>query len=205
MKPGRPALCSLRSNEVNRQIRCLSPLCLVFISNLALAQPPPGLRPPRGEIGPTFWEQHGWLVIIIAFFVVVAVTAVLILLTRPRRGRMEPPEAVARRSLAALRDRAEDGVLIMEVSRIFRRYVLFAFDLPPEELTTAELNKTLQSLPNAEPALAAAIGDFLRQCDEDKFAPRALPPRMNAVARALELLEKVEGFRQQSTLREPAA
>ena len=93
----------------------------------------------------------------------------------------------------------------MEVSRIFRRYIVFAFNLPPDELTTAELSRTLQSLPQAEPALAAEIGEFLRQCDEDKFSPPAMPPHVGVATRALALLEKVEARRRQLLEKQTAA
>ena len=181
---------------------CLS---LILHPASALAQPHSGLLPPRGEISPTFWEQHAWLVILITFFIVLALTALLILLTRPKQNEIVPPEIAARRALQARLNRPADGVLIMEVSRIFRRYLVFSFNLPPDELTTAELNRALQSLPSAEPALAAEIGDFLRRCDEDKFSPPALPPRCDVATRALTLLEKIETRRRQVLEKQTAA
>jgi len=171
---------------------------LVSTFSLSAAEPPPTLRPPRGEIGPTYWEQHSSLIIIGASVAVVVLTALIILVTRPKRYRSEPPEVLARRGLTALVNRPEDGALIMEASRIFRRYVIFAFNLPPVELTTAELNQTLQSSPKADSALVTGIAEFLRQCDEEKFAPLSNPPRLHTVLRALELLDKIEKLRLQS-------
>lgn len=167
----------------------------VFGSFSALAQPIPPLRPAHGEINLTFGEQHGWQIIIAATILAVAIAAFIILLIRPKMRVPEPPEVWARRSLAALRGRSPDGPLLMEVSRIFRRYVIFAFELPSQELTTAELNQALQSAPKAEPALAAAITSFLRQCDLDKFASRHGPPLADAATSALELLERIEAHR----------
>ncbi len=163
----------------------------------ALAQPIPSLRPPRDEINPTFWEQHGLLIIIAAVVLLVTVATLLFLLLRPRKKLAEPPEVAARRSLTALRGRIADGALLMEVSQIFRHYVVFAFDLPPQELTTVELCATLPSSRKAEPGLVAAIGDFLRVCDVDKFSSHPVPPIADAAARALELLEKTEVRRRQ--------
>jgi hypothetical protein len=168
---------------------------LLLLQVPTFAQPIPALRPPHGEIKPSFWEQYGWLTIIVATVLIIVIAALIILLTRPGKKIVEPPEFVARRGLAALRGRVTDGPMLMEVSRILRRYVVFAFDLPPQELTTTELKQTLQSLPRTEPALVAAVTEFLRQCDEDKFSPPALPPHTDAPSRALELLEKIESRR----------
>jgi hypothetical protein len=180
-------------------------LPLILFAASAPAQPHSGLLPPRGEIGPTFWEQHAWLVILVAFFIVLALTALLIVFTRPNQNEIVPPEIAARRALQARLNRPADGTLIMEVSRIFRRYLVFAFNLPPDELTTAELSHALQSLPQVEPALAAEIGDFLRQCDEDKFSPPALPPHVDVATRALALLEKIKTRRRQQPEKPTAA
>jgi hypothetical protein len=186
-------------------------VCFAFIlvTSSALAEGPPflgpTLLPPRGEISPTFWEQHGWLVIIDAFIALIIITALVILLTRPRQIRIEAPEVVARRALEKLRSRADDDALLMEVSRVFRRYLVFAFDLPPEELTTGELDRTLQSSPKTEPALARDVVNFLRQCDQDKFSPPVVPPRVGVASRALELLEKIEAHRRQTFVHPSAA
>jgi hypothetical protein len=178
---------------------------LISVTTPALAQPIPTLRPPHGEINPTFWEQYGWLTIIVPIVLIIVIGALIVLLTRPKKNIVERPEIVARRGLAALRGRVTDGAMLMEVSRILRRYVVFAFDLPPQELTTTELKQTLQSLPRTEPALVAAVTEFLRQCDEDKFSPPALPPHTDAPSRALELLEKIEARRRLLLAQQPAA
>lgn len=193
--------------SARRQFVSALPFWFVLVSCpvSVFAQPPPALRPPRGEIDPTFLEKHGWLVAIIAFAAIVAIALLVILLCRPKRKRIESPEALARRSLMALQNRSEDGALIMQVSQIFRRYVIFAFELPAGELTTAELNQALEPLPKTDPALVTAIGDFLRRRDEEKFAPHSRPPQLHAASRALELLEKIEVHRRRASLEEPAA
>jgi hypothetical protein len=180
-------------SKINRTI--LLGLGLCFHSLFASAQPPPALRPPRGEIAPTFWEQHGWQIIIVVVANIILIGVLIILFTRQKPKPPESPEVLARRSLAALRGRKVDGVLLMEVSRIFRRYVIFAFSLPPEELTTTELQNALQS--RAREDVSAAI-DFLRQCDDGKFSPMGTPPNSDPASRALELLEKIEICRRQA-------
>lgn len=197
----------VRGNRTTRNLILFLYACslLILPPASAPAQPHSGLLPPRGEIGPSFWEQRGWLVILVTFFIVLALTALLIVFTRPKKNQTEPPEIAARRALQAWQNRPADGTLLMEVSRIFRRYIVFAFNLPPDELTTAELSRALQSLPQAEPALAAEIGDFLRQCDEDKFSPLAIPPRGDVATRALALLEKIEMRRHQLSEKPTAA
>ena len=180
-------------SKINRTI--LLGLGLCFHSLFAFAQPPPALRPPRGEIAPTFWEQHGWQIVIVVVANLILIGVVIVLLTRQKPKPSEPPEVLARRSLTALRGRIVDGALLMEVSRIFRRYVIFAFNLPPDELTTAELQSALPSRAHEE--VLAAI-DFLRQCDEEKFSPIGTPPNADPASRALELLEIIEVHRRQS-------
>lgn len=167
-------------------------ISLALSAALSSAQPPAALRPPRGEINPTFLEQHGWLIAAMALVALIAIVLLIVLFTRPKLRVAEPPEVAARRALHALGHTAEDGTLIMEASRIFRRYVLFAFGFPAVELTTKELREALQSRPQCDPAMVTEIDDFLRQCDEEKFAPLSRPPRLRSVARALELLEKIE-------------
>jgi hypothetical protein len=203
----KPSLRSRRRKEAGARVRSCLLCCGAFISGVAsaLAQPPSALRPPYGEIGPAFWEQYGWAVIVAGFVALIVIIALIILLTRPERKMAEPPEAAARCALAVLQNRPQNGALIMEVSRVFRRYVIFAYNLPAGEPTTAELNQELRSAPNAEPMLAAAIGDFFRQCDEDKFSPPALPPHTNVASRALQLLNRIEAHRRQTLMKQPVA
>jgi hypothetical protein len=174
-------------------------------SILANAQPLPALRPARGEITPTFWEQHGWHIVIVVVASIILVGIVIILLTRAKPKLSEPPEVLARRSLVALRGRTVNGALLMEVSRVFRRYLIFAFDLSPHEPTTAELSQTLQSSAKADPSLVASILKFLRECDEDKFSPNTSPPHTDPATRALELLEKIEVCRRRTLYQAAAA
>ncbi len=99
---------------------------------------------------------------------------------------------------------------------MLRRYVVAAFELPPDELVTSEFCRLLAGHERIGPELAAAVGEFLRRCDEHKFAPPHSPTPMEwdsasslssptgrmpgppgAAARALELVELGEARRAQ--------
>jgi len=155
------------------------------------------LRPPRGELRPGFWSQYGWWVVIAVAICSAALFVWMKLLRRAKPVIVTPPEVMARSALEGLRGRTEDAALVAEVSRVFRRYVVFAFNLPPDELTTGEIQLALKADSQASPDLISAIHDFLRRCDEWKFArvPTAAPA--GVVQRASELLEKTEAHRAQ--------
>jgi hypothetical protein len=91
-----------------------------------------------------------------------------------------------------LRQKAEDGALLSQVSQILRHYVVAAFNLPPEELTTAEICRAVAGLEKIGPELSAALGEFLRQCDERKFSPPTPAPPLGAVAEALKLIDQAQ-------------
>lgn len=184
-----------RNCGVKRSI--LSFACTTFLPIIARGQGHeiPPLRPPHGELDPTFWQQHGWQVLLaVAIFFVISVLFVLFL-RRPRRVAIEPPAIVARRALEKHRNRPETGALVAEVSRVLKRYVMAAFQFPPEELTTTEFRKALRSHADINPELAVATADFLRRCDQWKFAPAPPTPHLGAVGGALELVEKMEASR----------
>ena len=152
----------------------------------------PALAPPLPELPPTFWEQHGTVLVMIALLVLVAVTILVVVLLRPKRALVVPPEQVARRALTELASRTEDGAVLSQVSQILRRYFVAVFALPPGEYTTAEFARTLSARQEIGPELAASTTDFLRACDERKFSaiPQSGPP--SAAARALELVGRAE-------------
>ncbi|HEX4644595.1 MAG TPA: hypothetical protein VH598_03215, partial [Verrucomicrobiae bacterium] len=101
------------------------------------------------------------------------------------------------RALGPLLGRTEDAALTAQVSHILRRCVISTFDLAPDELTTAELIKSLQANRQVGPELTVAIGNFLKQCDQRKFAPTPPAARIDTVAAALQLIAKIESHRRQ--------
>ena len=156
-------------------------------------------RPLRTELHPSFWAQHGGMIMLAAILTVGVVGLCIWRLRRPKPIIVIPPEALARSALESLRGRTEDGALVSDVSRIFRHYVISTFQLPPDELTTGELQKALQPPAHANAELVDGIIDFLRACDEWKFAPLRSgaggTPAPLTVAGALELIGKIEARR----------
>jgi hypothetical protein len=170
-------------------------LCLFCAAAFAAGEDPFKLRPPHDELQPSFWQLHGSWIIAVAVLALVVLALFIAWLMRPKPEEITPPEILARRELEALRGRAEDAALVVEVTQILRRYILLAFGLAPDELTTTEIRQTLQHSAPVGPELAAAITEFLRECDERKFAPTPPPPQTGVVDRALRLLEQVEASR----------
>lgn len=172
-------------------------------TNSAREDDPFKLSPPHAELPPTFWEQYGTWIVVAAVVVLVLVGTALWWLLRPRPSIPVPIEVSSRKELEALRQRKEDGQVLSQISRVLRRYVVGAFTLPPDELTTSEFCRAIVSHENIGADLAARVGEFLRQCDELKFAPAGSPMPIGAAARALELVELGEArrawLRQQQT------
>ena len=152
----------------------------------------PPLRPPQGEIAPAFWEQYGVWVIIAGALLLGVIGGVVWWLRRPAPAVVVPPEAEARQALEPLRLQAEDGQLLSRVSQILRRYVSTAFGLPPGEMTTADFCRAIADQGRLGPDLSPALGDFLRKCDERKFAPAAPTAALGAVAQAGKFIEQAE-------------
>jgi len=140
---------------------------------------------------------------IAALAALVLLVLIILALRRPKAAVVIPPDVLARRALEALRGQPEDGALLMKVSGILRRYVIFACDLPPGELTTAELCEAVAGRPQFSPDLSADIAVFFRQCDERKFAPAPPAANLGAVAVALALLERIETRRRQVSAAAP--
>jgi hypothetical protein len=99
--------------------------------------------------------------------------------------------------LESLRRQPEDGALLSRVSQILRRYVASAFELPPGEMTTADLSSVVANDERFGGGLAADISAFLRNCDDRKFAPPTPAPAMDAVGNALKLVDAAEARREQ--------
>jgi len=162
----------------------------------ALAQEEaPKLQPPLGEIPPTFWEQHGVTVTLgVGGFVLFVVLAIWFWL-RPRPTEAVAPEVEARKALEALSKRPEDGDVISGVSQILRHYVLTVFELPPGQPTTVEFCQLIERNDKVGKELSIVLADFLRECDDRKFAKSSSIASLHAAARALELVNQGEARR----------
>ncbi len=176
-------------------IRVLCSLPLVVYSQITNDIPP--LRPPHAEIPPTFWEQHTTSVGMISFALLALIGIAIWFATRPKPPVIIPPEVQARNELELLRDLPESGAVLSQVSQAVRRYFGAAFALPPGELTTAEFCQAIAGDDQIGSDLATATGDFLRRCDERKFAPDVPPQTPGAADYALNLVEQAETHREQ--------
>lgn len=154
------------------------------------------LTPPLPEIPPTAWERYGWIVWLVLPFVVMFTGIIAALLLRPGKPPvLVSPAAQARTTFAALEARPEDGAMLSQISRTLRRYLVAAFWLNPDETTTAEFCKTLNTNAQVGAELSSAVTQFLRACDERKFSPGQTIPPLDAVRRATRLVEMAEARR----------
>ena len=170
----------------------LAPASLLADTNGILLDRIPPLRPPQGELPPGIWEQYGFGLVLAGILLLALIGVAVWLLTRRRPPVVTPLAVRARRALEPLRQQPEDGAVLSWVSLILRWYAAEAFGLPPEERTTAEFCRAIAGRPQVGPELAAALSDFLRQCDERKFALTQPAPPLGAVARAEQLIDQSE-------------
>ena len=115
----------------------------------------PALAPAYGEMKPTFWEQHGVIVVVIACLVVISAGLLIWLMLHPAPPVAVPPETVAREALTRLSRQPENGKVLSEISQALRRYVVAALKLPPGELTTREFNAVLSEQQSIEQRIGA--------------------------------------------------
>lgn len=164
-------------------------------TNLLEARDIPALKPPRAELPPTFWEQHGVaLASGIGGFLVLLGALLLWYLLRSKPVVLIAPASEARRALESLRSQPETGPMLSRVSQVVRQYATTVFKLAPGQLTTAEWCRALESCEKAGPELAGEFGGFMRRCDDYKFKPANLAPSepLRAVDTALRLIELAE-------------
>jgi len=152
----------------------------------------PPLRPPKTEILPGYWEEHRSVVILAAAGLLLLTVFILWLILRPRGQVAITPEAQARKELDLLMGQPENGMLLSQVSQIIRRYVSAAFKLPAGELTTTEFCKAISTNESVGAEISAEISEFLRRCDQRKFAPISDALPINAVAQALQFISRCE-------------
>jgi hypothetical protein len=155
----------------------------------------PALAPPYGEIPPTFWEQHGTMILVAGMAVIALAVLILWKIFRPKPPVKLSPEVVAREALTKLLRQSEDGKLLSNVSQILRRYVIAVFELPAAELTTTEFCAALAASEKIGMELSGFISNFLRACDERKFSTSPAAAPLNAATRALELVALTENAR----------
>jgi len=155
------------------------------------------LRPPKSEIPPGYWEQNsGWA--IAGGVVVVGIAAVIWFLLRTKPATPIPAVVKARQELEVLGKEGEDGQVLSRVSQVLREYLVASFGLPQEQVTTTEFCRVLVSNEKVGAALAETISNFLKHCDERKFAPtlvsgQAGQERELFAQGALKLVEESEG------------
>jgi len=182
----------------------VSPAADTNTNSAALDELPP-LHPPRPEIQPTYWERNAVWIIGASFIFVTGVGALVWRLTRPKPEEVLTPQERARRELGLLRQLPEDGVVLSRVSQVLRRYYGEVFGLPSIELTTAEFCGAISGLEAVGSELTGVMSDFLRRCDQRKFAPAPPPSPFEAVEQAFKLIERAEERRAQCLAKEAAS
>jgi hypothetical protein len=155
----------------------------------------PRLVPPYAELPPTFWEQHKIAVLVGGFLFLIAQSIFLWKLLMRLQPVVEPPQNIACAALTRLLDEPEDGRILSEVSQILRRYFGAAFQMPGVELTTAEFITALARNEKIGPVLGESLAVFLRECDVRKFSAAPATPPIDAVERALQLVQQAEARR----------
>ncbi len=187
-----PASVCRGEGKVTAAVLCLVGHAVFGATNPASDDAIPPLRPPRGELPPTFWEQHGAWIVAGSLLVLVVIGLAVWWLTRPKPPVVVPPAARARQALEPLRQLPEDGALLSRVSQILRGYISAVFNLPAGELTTTEFCRLLASQDRVGPDLAGAVTNFLQNCDRTKFEPPTPHPPLGAVVEALRLVEQAQ-------------
>ena len=164
----------------------------------------PALAPPLPEMPPTFWQLHGTAILVgvFVFLAVAGFVAWQFFKSRPRI--VLPPAVIARDALVKLLCQPEDGRTLSAISQILRRYVSAALEFPAGELTTTEFSAALADSEKAGADLAQSLSNFLRECDERKFSPANVTSPLNAAARALELVERIERRKVEPRAQTPA-
>lgn len=150
------------------------------------------LAPADPEMMPSYWESHEIAIIAYIILSVLFLALFIWLCLQPKPVKPVPPRVVAYAALASLSARLEDGACLSRVSQIIRHYFIAAFEIPAGEPTTAEFCALLADNQKLSPDLKVRVADFLKQCDERKFGTKPDAKPVNAVARALELIDLAE-------------
>jgi hypothetical protein len=155
----------------------------------AVREPLPPLRPPRGELPPSFWETYGWLTWLAVAALAIMGGCVWVWLRSRAKHELGAVDslAIARAKLAALPGPGADPAL---VSQIVRWAILERFRLPWMEYTTEEFQAVIQENHWLSPELAGELRRWLADCDRARFAAAA-PAASALSARGLRLLEQI--------------
>ena len=170
-------------------------LCPILFLDAALGaanglNEPLTLRPPRNEIPPSFWEQHGTLLISLGIVAALGLAFLIWYLAQPKRVVELPPEIRARRDLEALVGKPVDLEVLSRASQILKRYYGEAFSLPREEMTTAEFCRAVSAKTEIGSEVSGEICRFLKKSDALKFAPGPTP--QDFPNEAMKLVEMAE-------------
>jgi hypothetical protein len=130
-----------------------------------------------------------------ALLLLLLLAALIWWLLQPKPPAVIPAAVQAHHALDSLRQAPETGPVLSRVSQIIRGYFGKAFGLPGGELTTTEFCMAVGEQEEVGPELRREVGDFLRLCDERKFAPGAATEPLGAVMRADKLIDEAEARR----------
>jgi hypothetical protein len=187
-----------------RQVCAATFLAVMFCRAQLLAQTnsettnaPLKLLPPLDELPPTFWEQNESAILFAGFGSIALVAFGLCFIFRSKPKTINSPEAQAREALENLRQQPEDGAVLSRVSQVVRNYFSAAFQLTPGELTTTEFILEISTNGKIAAELSTAAANLLRESDARKFSTSANSVKLDAVNRALALVEQAEQRRAQ--------
>lgn len=161
------------------------------------------LAPPYGELQPTFWELHQTSILVSVIVLILLVDFLIWWSFQPKGKPILPPEQIARTALVQMQTVEENGKALSEISQILRRYVGAVFGFSGGEMTTTEFLAVIAKQPRFDPELAETLAVFLKACDKNKFAAENATPPLNAVERALQLVDLIERTRQQADASKP--
>ena len=160
----------------------------------------PQLKPPRGQLPPTFWERHQVLVRTGTGCLLAGVAGLVWYIRRSLPAPVIPPALQAQRQIEAASQETDSGLVLSQLSRILRRYVAMTFGLPNGEMTTNEFISAAYACNDIGPSLAERLAVFLRACDERKFSPNPPETAADPITEALKLV--AEGEQRQLALKQ---
>ncbi len=152
----------------------------------------PPLRPPKPELPPGWWEQNGFWVLAAVVVLLTLSAAIGLICLRLKKTVVAEPARRAHQELEPLVGKPEDGLVLTRASQAVKGYYQSAFSLAQGELTTTEFCNVVNADTHIGRELGSALQDFLRRCDQRKFAPVTPPEPLNAARTALNLVDTGE-------------